>query len=162
MSYSIQIHNQQKRIPLNRSDIKKIIQNILREQKISRVDLSVVIVTDRKIHEINRKFLKHDFPTDVITFDLSDEEFSHKKSFQIKNIEAEIYVSAVTAACKAHELGLNPEQELLLYIVHGILHLIGYDDHASIDRKRMRKKEKEVLEYIRERRLESLRAGEKA
>lgn len=148
MSYSIKIHNQQKCISLNQFHIKKIVQKILEEEELLQVDLSVVIVTDRKIHEINKKFLNHDFPTDVVTFDLFDEELSRKRKFQIKNIDAEIYVSAVTAARKAREFGLDPEQELLLYIVHGILHLIGYDDHTAIDRKRMREKEKEVLKYI--------------
>lgn len=152
MPYSIHIHNYQKRIPVQSAGLKRNIQKILEKEGVRQAELSVVVVTDRKIHSINRKFLIHDFPTDVISFDLSDEEVSRKKRFRTKEVEGEIYVSAVTAACKARELGVEPKQELLLYIVHGILHLLGYDDHTAADRKKMREKEKEVLDFIQERR----------
>jgi probable rRNA maturation factor len=148
MTYSIHIHNHQKCVIVPPSQFKKIIQKVLKKERIVQAELSIVIVTDRKIHEINRKFLNHDFSTDVITFDLSDDELSRKKHTIIKPVEGEIYVSAGAAARKGRELKVLPEQELLLYIVHGILHLLGYDDHAATDKKRMRKKEKEILNFV--------------
>lgn len=148
--YSIEVHNEQKNILVDQSEIEKIVCKILKKYKVERAELSIVIVTDRKIHEVNRKFLNHDFSTDVITFDLSDKETSRQKGSRVKEIEGEIFVSAVTARRKAQEFNISSKQELLLYIIHGILHLLGYDDHTAIDRNMMRKKEKEVLNFIKE------------
>ena len=145
MPYAIHIHNSQKCIPVAIPDLTKTIDAILRKENLRSADLSVVIVTDRKIHEINKKFLGHDYPTDVVTFDLSEGELSRTRRFKTSRLEGEIYVSAVTARRNAGHFKNSPEQELLLYIVHGILHLLGYDDHSAKDRKAMREKEKEIL-----------------
>lgn len=145
MSYSIHIHNFQKCIPISSVFLEKVVLNILERQGIHKADLSIVMMTDRRIHALNKKFLKHDFPTDVITFDLSEGELSRKKRFQTRIIDGEIYVSAVTAARQAKKIVRPAKQELVLYIVHGILHLLGYDDHTADDRKKMREKEEEIL-----------------
>lgn len=159
MKYSIHIHNFQKRIPVSSVFLKKVVLNILERQGIHKADLSIVMMTDRGIHALNKKFLKHDFPTDVITFDLSEGELSRKERFQTRVIDGEIYVSAVTAARQARELARPAQQELVLYIVHGILHLLGYDDHTAADRKKMREKEKEILFEIGDLSDENARKG---
>ena len=148
MSYAIHIHNSQKTIPVRETELKKTIAFILKHLNIRSADLSVVIVTDRKIHEINRKFLGHDYPTDVVAFDLSDKELSRTRRLKTRRVEGEIYVSAVTARRNAARFKARPAQELTLYIVHGILHLLGYDDHSAKDKKVMREKEQEILEEV--------------
>lgn len=148
MPYTITINNQQKRLVLDSAFLEQLVAHVLRLQQVTRAELSVVIVTDRVIHGINRRFLGHDYPTDVITFDLSAQELSRRSRGRIKTVEGEIYLSAVTALRQARERRLDPNQELILYIVHGILHLLGYDDHSPRDRKAMRKKEKEIIELL--------------
>lgn len=86
--------------------------------------LSVAVVTDAAIREINRRFLDHDFETDVIAFPLDEDD-------------GEIVVSADRAIEEAGERGVDPMAELMLYVVHGILHLLGYDDHEPADAREM-------------------------
>jgi len=148
MLYTIHIHNVQKRISAPPDLFRKQIHQMLKSQGVLKADLSVVITTDRGIRAINKKFLDHDYATDVVTFDLSAGEMSRQKRARIKEIEGEVYVSAVTAARQARVYGLLPHDELLLYITHGILHLLGYDDHTTPDRKTMRRKEKEILNSV--------------
>lgn len=86
--------------------------------------LSVAVVDDETIHDVNRRFLEHDWPTDVIAFPLDDGQ-------------GEVVVSAERALTEARDRGVEPMAELLLYIVHGILHLLGHDDHEPEDAERM-------------------------
>jgi probable rRNA maturation factor len=87
-------------------------------------DLSLAVVDDVEIHRINREFLDHDWPTDVIAFPLAEDD-------------AEIVVSAERALAEAESRGVEPMAELLLYVVHGLLHLVGHDDHDPEDARRM-------------------------
>ncbi|MFP4472918.1 MAG: rRNA maturation RNase YbeY [Candidatus Omnitrophota bacterium] len=138
---SVHIYNQQTGLALSTEQYRRCVVKTLTFFDVRQADLSVVIVTDRKIQAINRRFLGHDHPTDVISFDLGD-------PYSKDGIEGEIYVSAVTARRNAREYRTSAEYELTLYMVHGILHLLGYDDHAPADIKTMRAKESEVMEYL--------------
>lgn len=99
-------------------------------------DVSVAVVDDAQIHKLNREFLSHDYPTDVLSFPLSEGE---------GRLEGEIVVSADTAAANAAELGVSVQQELLLYAIHGALHLVGFRDKTEGDAARMRAAEQEYL-----------------
>ncbi len=145
MPHIIHIHNCQKRIVVHATTLKKVISAVFNKEKIGNARLSIVIVTDRMIHALNKKFLAHDYPTDVITFDLSDADALQRSATVL---EAEIYVSAVMAWNRAREFGCQPAEELMLYIVHGLLHLLGYDDGTPAAQQRMRKKEKEIMHFI--------------
>jgi probable rRNA maturation factor len=94
------------------------------------------VVNDPTIHELNRQFLAHDYPTDVLSFLLEQ---------QGKRIEGEVVASADTARRTAEQLGLRPEDELLLYVIHGTLHLIGHDDAGDEQRSLMRAAERSCL-----------------
>jgi len=87
-------------------------------------ELSVAVVDDAAIHEVNRRFLGHDWPTDVIAFPLDEGS-------------GEVVVSAERALGEAKERFVEPMAALLLYVVHGILHLLGPDDRESDDAERM-------------------------
>jgi len=97
-------------------------------------ELSVAIVDDAQIREINRRFLDHDYATDVIAFPLDDEE-------------GEIVISADRALAEASERGVEPLAELMLYVVHGLLHLLGYDDH---DREAAGEMHRESLRLLKD------------
>lgn len=101
--------------------------------------LSIVFVTDRALARLHGRHLGDRSTTDVITFDLSDD---------LEGPTGEIYVSAERAAQVARERRVSVKRELSLYVVHGVLHLCGYDDHAKADRAAMRAAEAEVLRSL--------------
>ncbi len=147
MPYRIDIYNFQKSIPIEIEETRAVVLKALKFLKILSAELSVAIVTDRKIHVLNRQYLAHDHPTDVVTFDLSGERTPFGKKKQ-KFLDGEIIVSATTAFRMSKELRIQPMAELVLYIVHGILHLTGFDDKTLPARKEMRIQERDVLEAL--------------
>ena len=92
-------------------------------------EVEVAIVSDRVIAEVHRKFMQIDGATDVITFH-----------------HGEIVISADTARTTATELQHAVEEELGLYIIHGLLHLNGFDDHSERDRARMHSTQNRILQ----------------
>jgi probable rRNA maturation factor len=92
-------------------------------------EVEVAIVSDRVIADVHVRFMKIPGPTDVITFD-----------------HGEIVVSAETAASQAAQFGHTVDQELALYIIHGLLHLNGYDDRSEGDASRMRRAQERILQ----------------
>ncbi len=113
-------------------------RRILTEAGVRGGSLSLVVVDDDEMQRLNRRHLEHDWPTDVLSF-LLDQDDSGER------IEGEVIVSADYASREALEYGWRPEDELLLYVVHGTLHLIGHDDHEDEDRVAMRQAEARVL-----------------
>ena len=85
--------------------------------------ISLAFVDHPTIHRINKQFLDHDEPTDVVTFPLSNPK--------AKTLEGELVIGAEMAAEQAAERGHDVQAELTLYVIHGLLHLCGYDDHSE-------------------------------
>ena len=100
--------------------------------------LTVVFVSDAALAELHGRFLDDSSVTDVMAFDLSGEE----------GAEFEVYVSVDRAREVASERGVDVQRELALYVVHGTLHLCGYDDHEDSDRARMRVAEGVVMDAL--------------
>lgn len=105
-----------------------------------QASISIALVDQATIHAINREHLGHDWPTDVISFDLSESGDSV--------LAGELVVSAEMAAMTAGDLGVEPDDELALYIVHGILHICGYDDLSEAGAAAMRRREDELLRAV--------------
>ena len=101
---------------------------MLEGEAISRATLSIAVVSDRAIRPLNRRYLQHDYATDVLSFLLDSGPGW---------LDGEIIVSADTAASQAPQYDSSAEAELLLYVIHGALHLVGYDDTTPAERKRM-------------------------
>ncbi len=101
--------------------------------------LSIVVVSADELTSMHAEFLDDDAPTDVITFDLGEDGVGPA---------GELYVSADRALEIAERRGVTAERELLLYVVHGVLHLCGFDDHVDEDRARMRAAESAVMQRI--------------
>ncbi len=95
-------------------------------------------VNDRKIKELNLKYLGRDNPTDVIAFDLAGQNSKDK-------IFADIVISTDRAIDNAGAFNTTPLFEVYLYIIHGVLHILGYDDRTKKDTLVMRKKEADLL-----------------
>jgi probable rRNA maturation factor len=114
-----------------------LVRRVLRAEGVARGSISLSLVDNAAIHTINRRHLGHDWPTDVITFRLSepDDEF----------LSGELVISAEMAADTAREARVDAWNELALYVVHGLLHLCGYNDETADERTTMRQREDEVL-----------------
>ena len=119
-------------------EVRRILRAALRHGQKPELGLSVVFLGDAALARLHRRWLSDGSRTDVITFDLSD---AHSQA-------GELYVSATCARRVARERGVEPRRELALYLVHGALHLCGFDDHAPRARARMRRAETTVLRAL--------------
>lgn len=133
---SIELSNEQETLEFDENRLKQAAQGILLEAGFSTGSLSIAIVDDPTIHELNRQFLAHDYPTDVLSFLLEQEG---------SRLEGEVIASADTAIRAALQFGWPADDELLLYVVHGTLHLIGHDDASDELRATMRAAERRCL-----------------
>lgn len=103
-------------------------------------DLSVVFCSDPYILGVNREYLGHDYYTDIITFDYCEGDV----------LSGDLIISVDTVRANAAEYGAASfEEELSRVIVHGLLHLIGFDDHTDAERKEMRAQENAALELLK-------------
>lgn len=116
-----------------------VARRALERQGIAAAEICVLLVADRGIAGLHERWLGIPGPTDVITFDLSD-------AARPGVLHGDIAVSAETARRVARELGWQPRHELAYYVVHGILHLAGYDDHDPADRRAMRARERVLMQ----------------
>jgi probable rRNA maturation factor len=100
------------------------------------LDLSVIAMSDEELLEINRTSLKHDYLTDVITFEIEQTDDS---------LESEIYISVERALENARRFKRTVELEIIHLVIHAVLHLAGYTDKTASGRKQMRNKERWYL-----------------
>ena len=99
-------------------------------------DINVIFCSDNYILDVNMKYLQHDYFTDIITFDYCEG----------KILSGDLFISVDSVRENSIEFGTDFEEELHRVIVHGVLHLIGYDDHTEEDKKVMRQKENYYLQ----------------
>ena len=124
------------------ADLRRLetyIQSILTHFSVAKADVDVAMVDDEGIRRVHEQFLHDAATTDVISFDLSDDPAGAERSF-------EIVVNASLAGRESAARGHSLESELALYITHGMLHNLGYDDAAPEQAAAMHKKEDELLE----------------
>ena len=125
-----------------RGNLKGFINSLIAKERKSLNNLNYIFCNDNAILEINRKYLDHNFYTDVITFDLSSSR---------KEILADIYISVDRIRENAKSLKLSLKEELHRVMLHGLLHLCGYNDKTEGERKLIRKKEDFYLNLYFER-----------
>jgi probable rRNA maturation factor len=122
----------------NRGLLKKFIEGMFKKERKKLGSLNYIFCSDERLLQINRNYLKHDYYTDIISFDLSEPGS--------KVIEGEIYISIERVRNNAKTLGLTFTQELKRVLFHGALHLCGYKDKSPRDIKLMRLKEDKYLD----------------
>ncbi|MFH0913009.1 MAG: rRNA maturation RNase YbeY [Candidatus Omnitrophota bacterium] len=138
----ITIKNLQNKVPVNPKRIIKIVQKVLFKESIKKSgEITVCFVNDKKIKALNSKYLNRNNPTDVIAFNITDAEDK-------RHIFADIAISADTAVANARAFKTTPLFELYLYVIHGVLHVLGYDDRKKSDKLLMRKKEEQILKVL--------------
>lgn len=128
--------NQQSLLEINTERLRKAVTSILTDASIGEATISIAVVDDPTIHELNRRFLEHDYPTDVLSFVLERDG---------ERLDGEVIVSADHALRRAHEYRWSADDELLLYVIHGTLHLVGHDDQDDESQARMRERERHYL-----------------
>lgn len=116
--------------------IKKWIQEVCNIHKSKAGAINYIFCNDAYLLEVNKTYLQHDYFTDIITFDQSENE---------DKIEADIYISIDRVADNANKNSTDFETELRRVMIHGILHLLGYGDKSINEQEIMRKKEDEML-----------------
>src|SRR3989338_5745431 len=142
----VAVESLQKKVPIKLSHIGRIARTILKYEGVREASLSIVFVSSPKIRSLNRQYLRRDYVTDVLAFDLREV----KRPGQV-NGDIAICVDMALRNAKAYKTSLD--RELVLYVAHGILHLLGFDDNAPADIRAMREKEAEVLEYLEKHKL---------
>ncbi len=116
--------------------LRRAVRTVLRRARLQTARVSLALVDDRTMARLNRRFLRHAGPTDVLSFLLERSP---------GYLEGEVVVGADVARRAAPRYGWPAQQELLLYVIHGALHLVGYDDAQPRERARMRRRERELL-----------------
>jgi len=115
-----------------RGKLKCFINSLIAKEKKNLNNLNYIFCNDNALLEINRKYLNHNFYTDVISFDLSSSR---------KEILADIYISVDRIRENAKSFKITMEEELHRVMLHGLLHLCGYNDKTEVQRKLIREKE---------------------
>jgi probable rRNA maturation factor len=133
---SIELANQQRDTSVDVDRLQNAVRLVLSEERIEQATISVAIVDNACIRRLHREYLCDDSPTDVLSFVLERGKAS---------LEGEVIASAETAAAVAAQFGWTVDDELLLYVVHGTLHLVGYDDSDSESLAEMRARERHYL-----------------
>lgn len=134
----VYVANRQKDLKLSIKRAKVLVKAILLAEKVYCQELSIYFVTQKRIAELHGEFFDDPTPTDCITFPIDTVTLG------------EIFVCPKAAIEYCRKRGGDPLTETALYIVHGILHLLGYDDLEPIKRRAMRKKEKTCMALLKE------------
>jgi probable rRNA maturation factor len=130
--HQIFLANEQQTLAIDASRLTAAVRSVLEDSPYEQATVSVALVDDPTIHALNRRYLEHDYPTDVLSFVLEDDG---------RRLHGELVASADTAARNAVEYGWSAEDELLLYLVHGALHLVGHRDAEPAEIAAMRRAE---------------------
>jgi len=137
------VENKNKSYTISSPYIKKVIGQVLRWlKKTEDIEIEVIFVDDPAIKKLNKVYKRSDRTTDVLSFGLDAGVFG------IKKLIGSVFISLDTARANSKRFGTSFEEEVVLYVIHGILHLVGYDDGTKAEIGRMRAEEKRILERI--------------
>jgi probable rRNA maturation factor len=133
----IAIATPQEIVAVDRKHVREIVRAVLDGEGVADAEISLAFVDNPTIHTLNKRYLDHDELTDVLTFPLSEPN--------AKRLAGELVIGAEVARAQARERGHDVQQELALYVIHGLLHLCGYDDKADEAAREMRGRERHYL-----------------
>jgi len=149
---TVNLENQNKKRRIDLSKIKKVAALTLKSLSESNAEINVIIVSNQKIRVLNRKYFKRDRSTDVIAFPSGEDNFKKKgksKKEKVRKFLGDIAISSDKAVSNAKVYETRFIEEMALYAIHGILHLLGYEDGTRKDRDLMRKREDELLQKVK-------------
>ena len=121
---------------VDRGQMRQVARAVLEGEGVTDAVISLAFVDNPTIHTLNKRYLNHDEPTDVLSFPLSD---------GAEKLQGELVIGAEVAKEQAEQRGYAVDAELALYVIHGLLHLCGHDDHDPKDAAAMRARERHYL-----------------
>lgn len=121
---------------LKKSKIHDLVKSLSGELDFVVSNLEINFVSGKEIHAINKTYLQHNYTTDIITFNYSD---------LVKQIDGEIFISIDDAGDNSKKFKVTLSDELVRLVIHGILHLLGFDDQTTSDKKTMKRVENKLL-----------------
>ncbi len=137
------ISNEQSDLSVDTSQIEKIATQVVKEEGITSNEVYIYLVDTLTICQLHKDYFEDPTPTDCISFPMDLDEGSEYA------VLGEVFVCPKTAIRYANEHQMDPYEETTLYIVHGLLHLMGYDDIQDHDRQEMRMAEKRHMDKLR-------------
>ncbi len=129
-------------VGLDFNELEKVCRFVLAQEQFQRGSLSLVIVGDEEITALKKEYFDIDQTTDVVSFNLADDDSPQD------HIDAEVVINAELAVRESLARGSQAKAELFLYAVHGILHQAGYDDHNEDDYREMHERENEIMTLL--------------
>ena len=136
----ISIASPQEIVPIDRGRMRETVRAVLDGEGVADAEISLAFVDNATIHTLNKRYLDHDEPTDVLSFPLSEPG--------AKRLAGELVIGAEVAQAQAQERGHDVQQELALYVIHGLLHLCSYDDKSDEAAREMRASERHYLAQL--------------
>ncbi|MFP6763036.1 MAG: rRNA maturation RNase YbeY [Planctomycetaceae bacterium] len=153
--FQVDVANNQHHLSFDSEILRSVVRHTLNAEQVTAATISIAIVDSQTMHTLNRKYLNHDYDTDVLSFllDCSGGESDDRGLPGIprgtgKTIDGEVIVNSEYAIRIAPDFGWEPLSELILYVIHGLLHLCGYDDLTRVELPVMRQREREILALI--------------
>ncbi|MBM4332614.1 MAG: rRNA maturation RNase YbeY [Deltaproteobacteria bacterium] len=141
----ISLSNRQKRVEIDTRKIKRAGKKILSALGCERSEVSLVIVNDEEITRLNRQYFQRNRPTNVIAFPMA----AGDPDALNPHLLGDVVVSAETAERHSYAAGGKTEEEIIFLVIHGILHLLGYDHEGSpAERRKMETKERELFNGV--------------
>jgi len=127
--------------------VRRAVASVLRAEGCPSAEVSVALLDASAVSALNAQYLGRQVETDVLAFDLTDavRVSDDRRSERCPPLQGEVVVNVELARRLAAERGVDPEAELMLYVVHGCLHLLGYDDGEADEAARMHRREDELL-----------------
>ena len=145
----ILIANRQRTKKINSRRLKQIVAALFAELEISKAELGINLVNAKGMARVNWQFLQHEGSTDVITFDHRNHESpitNHEPT-----IHGELFVCVAAAVAQAKEFKTSWQSEVVRYVVHGVLHLLGHDDSKPALRRKMKRAENRLVRLLAKR-----------
>ncbi|HZU37899.1 MAG TPA: rRNA maturation RNase YbeY, partial [Gemmataceae bacterium] len=130
----------QERVPVDRGLMRQVARTVLEGEQVRDYEISLAFVDNPTIHTLNKRYLEHDEPTDVLSFPLSEANSA--------KLAGELVIGAEVGKAQAETRGHNVQAELALYVIHGLLHLCGLDDHTERGAQEMRARERHYLQTL--------------
>jgi|SRR5262245_13996701 len=132
----VSVASPQESVAIDRARMRQIVRTVLEGEHIANAEISIAFVDNATSQQLNKRYLKHDEPTDILTFPLSEAD---------GKLLGELVVGAEVAHAQAQERGHDVQAELALYVIHGLLHLCGFNDKSKDQVTDMRRRE---LHYL--------------
>lgn len=150
-SVEVVVSNRQRTRPVRSAAIRALAESVAQRQGVG-LELGIHLVSPKEMARVNWQFLQHEGSTDVITFDHGS---------RADHLHGELFISVHDAVLQAAEFGTEWRQELLRYVIHGILHLQGFDDLDPVSRKLMKRHEERLVRAESDRAVELERVPKK-